>query len=235
MTTQLDYYAVLEVDPESDAAGIRKAYFQLAKQLHPDRQASADPERTERFLQVQRAYEILMDPAKREDYDRQRITASSPVPSSDTPARAKTEAQRRWAQRPSLEEERDARKAYEKAVIVLENEDPERALRAMQAVVRAIPDNPEYASFLGYLMALGGSRLHAARDYCKQAVEAEPYNSEFHARLGFVYERAGLPKVAEQAFDEALRIDPHQALALEHASKGRRTKKTGILSRLFGG
>ena len=54
----VDDPSVVEGSPEE----IRAAYFKLAKTLHPDRQAGDDPSATERFLEIQQAYEILMDP-----------------------------------------------------------------------------------------------------------------------------------------------------------------------------
>ena len=68
MTAEL--FARLELEPGASRDEIRSAYFRLAKTLHPDRQAGDDPEATERFLGVQRAYEILMDPSLALEYEK---------------------------------------------------------------------------------------------------------------------------------------------------------------------
>jgi molecular chaperone DnaJ len=66
-----DYYAVLEVGKDADAAEIKKAYRRLAMQWHPDRVASGDkPAAEARFKEITEAYEVLRDPDKRAAYDR---------------------------------------------------------------------------------------------------------------------------------------------------------------------
>jgi molecular chaperone DnaJ len=63
-----DLYQILGVSNDASAEDIKKAYRQLARELHPD--LSADPSTEVRFKEVTAAYEILSDPAKRQQYDR---------------------------------------------------------------------------------------------------------------------------------------------------------------------
>lgn len=69
MTEELDYYAILGVPRNASAEDIRRAYREAALRLHPDK--NAGPEATELFLQVNKAYEILIDSAQRDTYDEQ--------------------------------------------------------------------------------------------------------------------------------------------------------------------
>ncbi|CAL9084685.1 unnamed protein product [Musa textilis] len=62
-----DYYDVLGVSKNASALDIKKAYYALAKKLHPDTNKDADAER--KFQEVQRAYEVLKDEDKRRLYD----------------------------------------------------------------------------------------------------------------------------------------------------------------------
>ncbi len=62
-----DLYALLGVPHDADAATLKKAYRRLAKELHPDRNASSQAEA--RFKAVGRAYAVLSDSKRRDAYD----------------------------------------------------------------------------------------------------------------------------------------------------------------------
>src|SRR3954462_14823574 len=62
-----DYYAILGVPRNADNDQIKKAYRKLARELHPDLNAS--PEAQDQFKEVTAAYEVLSDPQKREVVD----------------------------------------------------------------------------------------------------------------------------------------------------------------------
>ena len=63
-----DYYAILGVKRDAKPDEIRKAYRKLAKEFHPDVNKSAGAE--EKYKEINEAYAVLKDPAKREKYDR---------------------------------------------------------------------------------------------------------------------------------------------------------------------
>lgn len=63
-----DYYELLGVSRNASSEDIKKAYRQLARQLHPDTRPD-DPEAETRFKEITRAYEVLADPEQRRRYD----------------------------------------------------------------------------------------------------------------------------------------------------------------------
>jgi curved DNA-binding protein CbpA len=69
-----DYYVLLEVPPTATLAQIKRAYRRLARKYHPDMN-NGDPEAAERFKLITEAYEVLSDPAQRQNYDRTRPKA----------------------------------------------------------------------------------------------------------------------------------------------------------------
>lgn len=71
-----DYYAILEVTPESDEEQIRSQYRKLAMRYHPDRNPD-DPSAEDRFKEIAEAYGVLTDPQKRSQYDAARAAGTS--------------------------------------------------------------------------------------------------------------------------------------------------------------
>ena len=68
MANERDYYEVLGVSKTASEDEIKKAYRSLARKYHPD--VSTEPNAEEKFKEVQKAYDCLSDPSKRENYDR---------------------------------------------------------------------------------------------------------------------------------------------------------------------
>ena len=64
-----DAYELLGVPRGSDEKQVKKAFRQLARELHPDVNRH-DPEAEEKFKQAAEAYEVLTDPDRRAVYDR---------------------------------------------------------------------------------------------------------------------------------------------------------------------
>lgn len=68
MVVDTKLYDILGVSPDVNDNDLRRAYKKKAMQLHPDRNRD-DPNATEKFQQVNEAYDILKDPQKRNIYD----------------------------------------------------------------------------------------------------------------------------------------------------------------------
>ena len=62
----IDYYEVLQISPNAEPETIHRVFRLLAMRYHPDNPETGDGAR---FLQLQRAYEVLKDPAMRSAYD----------------------------------------------------------------------------------------------------------------------------------------------------------------------
>src|SRR3954471_24282757 len=64
---QKSYYLILGVSSDASAEEIRTAFHRRAQELHPDHSGlDAGP-----FIELQQAYQVLSDPGRRVEYDRQ--------------------------------------------------------------------------------------------------------------------------------------------------------------------
>lgn len=69
MTTEKDYYELLEVAKDASGDEIKKSFRRLAMKWHPDRNPD-NKEAESRFKEICEAYEVLKDDQKRAAYDR---------------------------------------------------------------------------------------------------------------------------------------------------------------------
>ncbi|XP_031257265.1 uncharacterized protein LOC116115245 [Pistacia vera] len=67
-STNKDFYKILEVDYDATDEKIRLNYRRLALKWHPDKH-NGDSAVTEKFQEINEAYKVLSDPAKRIEYD----------------------------------------------------------------------------------------------------------------------------------------------------------------------
>lgn len=72
------YYDVLDLDRDATPEEIKAAYYELARQHHPD-VASQDAEMAQKFASVSEAYRVLSDPQRRRQYDRSLPQKSYPL------------------------------------------------------------------------------------------------------------------------------------------------------------
>lgn len=70
MATKRDYYEILGISRDATPEQIKEAYKQLARKYHPDMNPDKDKKTAEeKFKEISEAYEVLIDPQKKQLYD----------------------------------------------------------------------------------------------------------------------------------------------------------------------
>lgn len=66
--TAVNYYDLLQINPHADLDTIDRVYRILSSRYHPDNTQTGD---ADRFRLLTEAYQVLSDPGRRKEYDRQ--------------------------------------------------------------------------------------------------------------------------------------------------------------------
>ncbi|MGA2215549.1 MAG: J domain-containing protein, partial [Bryobacteraceae bacterium] len=78
LQSPVNYYDLLQINPRAEIETIERVYRILASRYHPDNQQTGD---AERFRTLSDAYQLLRDPVKRKEYDRQfEVNPAGPLP-----------------------------------------------------------------------------------------------------------------------------------------------------------
>ncbi len=116
-----DLYGVLGVSRTASTSEIKSAYRRLARKYHPD--VNSEPTAAGKFSQINEAYQTLVDPDRRRNYDRAGTVHSATAQARRTQAQATRAARRAYYQARAdrivnewLERERKETRARGKAV-----------------------------------------------------------------------------------------------------------------------
>lgn len=202
-----NFYDLLNVSRKSDEDEIKAAYYRLAKRFHPDHyQASAPKPVHEQlavlFAHLTEAYQTLSDSAKRAEYDRNLAVQSS-----------KTTAQRAADTTFASEKER-AKKSFSEGKALFEQEQYLKSLPYLREATHLNPTHAKYRALLASAFSKLPQHRKEAEEQFLRAIELEPQNAFFYATLGSFYLEVNLASRARKYFEQALKIDPANEVAL---------------------
>jgi curved DNA-binding protein CbpA len=184
-----NYYQMLGVAPSASTTEIRQAYARLAREQHPDR--FTDPVAKQRaqsaFQEITTAFNTLMNPRSRAEYDEARHR-----PQPRTPEEIATDA-------------------FERAQPALEAGQLEEAITLLRTAVHHAPGKAAYYAALGRALGRVPTLAREAVQALERATQLEPRNAAAFADLAVVLARSGLKLRAQKALEAALRMAPHDA------------------------
>lgn len=193
-------YELLEIDSKADEETIKKNYYRLAKEFHPDRNFtvadnSMKAKLTEIFDAVTRAYDSLKDEKTREEY---LLTAVSLGRGAGPSGDMKAEDQ------------------FKRGVDEFKKGNFRGAVENFTWATKLAPNSAQHWSYLSLALSKMPGKLKDAEEALLAAVKLEPFNADHYANLGLLYTKAGIKKRAHSNFEKALKIDP----ANEKAKQG---------------
>jgi DnaJ-domain-containing protein 1 len=227
------HYSVLGVARSSTTADIKRAYYSLARRLHPDRlRRAADSETQQRidaaFAKIAQAYDVLKDTKLRASYDLKVEKMRSTAPAVDA---ARPEAPRVNANAcapraeggdasasaggahagPSKNEE--AEQKFRQGLAAYSKREFGAARLLFGEAARMAPRQARYRAHFGRALAHDKTTRRQAEAELLAAVSLDALDASFRVMLAELYRDVGLRRKAEAQLERALVLEPSNAQA----------------------
>lgn len=192
-----DHFAILGVKRGTDAAAVKKAYFQLAREFHTDTFAGMNLGQAQKkldhvFQTIQTAHATLTDAGKRGEYDA-KLSFEDQGASTDVAAIMQAEAD------------------MHRAKLLVERGELGSALKILEKVVVIMPKNDEVLGYQKYCNWYQTKSPTTANETCKQLevhFKAQPGALTLKEFQGWIYMEIGDLKASRFAFKKVLELDP---------------------------
>lgn len=181
---------LLDVDEGADENTLKKNYYRLTREFHPDRYFSvADPSVKDKlttvFDAINQAYAILSESVKKAE--------PAVVPSAE--------------KKESPPPKPDTGKIFKQGIEEFKKGNFSNAVDLLNSIVDAEPGNAKYRSYLALALTKLPNRTKDAENALLEAIKLEPDCADHYANLGLIYGKEGLINKARETFEKALKLD----------------------------
>lgn len=186
---------ILGITDRSSLEEIKKSYYKLAKEFHPDRAFDSKDRELKEILTsifdaISKAYNELNSEDKKAEFFR-RIT------------------------KPRQEELRnDFNEQFRRGLEELKKGNYWGASDIFRWITRLDPRSVKAWYLLSKSISNIPGRLKDAETAILEAIKLDPFNADYYAYLGNIYLKAGLRRRAKKQFDKALSIDSDHSEAI---------------------
>lgn len=231
MEAASNHFEVLGINWDDDDSTYRKAYFELARNYHPDAWAGKSEDQvklvSDIFTFFSAAWQHLGDKESRQAYI-DKIVHGKLDENEIAMERIKA----------TLKAEDD----FKTAIRHLNGGRIVKANEILKNCVEVVPDDPEFLTYLGYTVF----KLHIGKDedkatdgenMMKDALENTTKSDGSWVLMGKVYDERGFEDIAKKCFVAALKIKPTNPEALREMKRMKQSKdkkKGGFFKGLFG-
>lgn len=194
-------FEILEVPIDADKKTLKRAYFKMSKDFHPDRfygkSLGSYRDRLDQiFHMATRAFEHLDDDDKRAAYVESLRAGETPDKPSTKPPSGQSPAAR-------------AQELFEQACQHQVTGEVKRALQEFAAAIRLDPQ-PRYLKRAAEA-ALRAQELRSAEEYATKAAELDSRDAGVHRMLAKVFRASGRVADARRELETAIRLAPDDA------------------------
>jgi DNA-binding response OmpR family regulator/curved DNA-binding protein CbpA len=211
---KLDYFEVLGVKQAATREDIKRAYFALAKEYHPDKQVQSKSAEVRALAQelydlVSTAHDTLTDPAEKARYLKE-LAQGSPKRDMGDDVGKILAAEGKFQRGEERMRDRDYAGAY----------------KLFSEAIAAYPGEGEFHAWLGWsLFQVDATRAEESLRAIDEAIALNPRLDKAYLFLGYIQKATGRPDKAEKQFEKAIQCNPDCTEALRELrllGRGRR-------------
>lgn len=192
----LGYHGVLNVGQNAPLEDIKRAYYRMAREFHPDRHLYISSYEVKEklniiFSYINEAYHALIASQHHHQEMRGGETGEG-----------------------DLSYKQMARQKFEAGMSFMRNGDHERALTFFGQATNLDASTPAYHYYYG-LALFRNKNMREAEASLRKASQLDPHNAVYIAELGQIYLDLGFKTRARNAFEKALKYDPSNQRATD--------------------
>jgi hypothetical protein len=197
----LGYHGVLNVGQKVPLEDIKRAYYRMAREFHPDRHLYLSSNAVKEklnviFSYINEAYQALIAA----QHCQQAMRGGGGTGEGD------------------LSYKQMARQKFEAGMSFLRSGDHEQALTFFGQATNLDASTPAYHYYYG-LELFRNKKMREAEASLRKASQLDPHNAVYIAELGHIYLDLGFNTRARNAFEKALKYDPSNQKASDGLKK----------------
>ena len=213
----MNYYDILGVSRNATTEKITAAFKKLVRDLHPDRFNTEEEkkEAEQKFKEITQAFNVLKDPEKRREYDKQLQESS-------------------FGGSKGSESSVNSNELFKKALVFYRKGNYENAESFFQgAINRGMSTADAY-----YHLAL--AQMHLPRrnkkvvENLENAISLDPLNAKYRLTLADFYLERGVKSKAIHHYKRVLKLEPNNKRVIEILRNFGIIKQKSFLEKLFG-
>ncbi len=199
---KLDYFEILGVKQSATREEIKRAYFALAKEYHPDKHFSSASAETRAVAQqiydlISSAHDTLTDPNERKRYVAELANGEKRPEDADVGKILAAEGK------------------FQRGEDLMRNRQYAEAHKLFREAITLYPEEGEFHAWEGWaLFQADPNQAEDAMRAIEQAVTLNPKLDKSYLFLGYIHKATGRPDRAERQFEKAIQANPDCTEAL---------------------
>jgi curved DNA-binding protein CbpA len=213
---KLDYFEILGLPTSASREEVKRAYFALAKEYHPDKHFGSSSAEVRQLAQqiydlISSAHDTLTDPMERERYVRELAQGMKREIGDEVGKILAAEGK------------------FQKGEELMRQRNYEGAYNFFKEAIALYPDEGEFHAWLGWsqfqLDPKNAGQVGNALASIEHAIELNPKVDKSYLFAGYIQKAIGRPDKAEKNFEKAIQANPDCTEALRELRLLGKTKR----------